>query len=261
MSATTRKSPGKLAPDDVEYLGEHGGWSWARWDGHEYTMDPVAMASVDIASPIRPDEIRIHSPRERVNFGTVETWTAQIRGRRAPAGAYEAAIARDLEPAKLGPKPHRPVDLVRRLPALRGRPDTVLNGPERRDSKEMMRDITRVTHGVTPAGPTTGAYLAATPAATGPAAIVERLASKGAQLSITPGGRLLVTTPGGHLSDDLLGVVMRCERLLVGFLTGVAIRCELEHPKGKAPEAVTVLAVDVMACAEHAVGQPATTAA
>ena len=51
---------------------------------------------------------------------------------------------------------------------------------------------------------------------------------------------------------------MRCERLLVGFLTGVAIRCELEHPKGKAPEAVTVLAVDVMACAEHAVGQRAT---
>ena len=41
-----------------------------------------------------------------------------------------------------------------------------------------MRDVTRVTHGVTPAGPTAG-FASATPTATGAAAIIERLATKG----------------------------------------------------------------------------------
>jgi hypothetical protein len=50
---------------------------------------------------------------------------------------------------------------------------------------------------------------------------------------------------------------MRCERLLVGHLTGHPVRCELEHRKGTAPEAHTIAAVDVPVCSLHASGDAA----
>ena len=73
-------------------------------------------------------------------------------------------------------------------------------------------------------------------------------------LTLTPGGRLFATVPGGHMADDVLAVLARCERLIVAHLSGHPMLCELAHD-GPAPAAETVAAVDVPVCADHAAGR------
>lgn len=234
-----------LAPDDLEYLGDAGGWKFFRYpkgpDGSEYIAQHVAMTPDEVSKPARRDELRIASPRTRDDLGTVTEYVAVVKAERVATGSYAATLEREARTARImGPKSHRPVDLVRRLPLLRARPDYVIPTP----------GADRLA---LPGGPVAG-FAAGAPPITGAAAIVARLESRGVRLELTRGGRLLVTSPGGNLGDDVLAVVTRCERLLVAYLSGRPIACELAHD-GPAPEAVTVLAVDVPACADHAAGR------
>ena len=245
---TTGRPVRNLTPSDIEHLGAAGGWQFFRYpkgpDGSEYVLANVTMASAEVARPPGPGELRIAVPRVKLEYGTRHEYVAVTRADKVQTGSYAAALERDAKSARqLGKKPHRPVDLVARLVALRPRPDYVVPAPARVDLPGA-------------GGQPVAGFAPGTAAASGPAAIVDRLRVKGVALSLTPGGRLLVTAPGGNIADDLLAVVIRCERLLAAHLSGRVLLCELAHD-GPAPEAVTVLAVDVPACADCAAGREA----
>ncbi len=250
-----RKPRHRLTWADVAELGTVAGWRYVTFDGYEYIVDQAPMFSTE--APLGPDEIRIATQRERVDFGTTTTYTETYRCTRVPDGSYAAALAAPRHGFR-GPRPHRPIDLIARMPALAGRSDMVLpvSAPMPPGSLENLEAEATIA-----AMPTRGrmpGFIAGRPAVSTPSAILDHLARQGVTLTLTAGGRLLATTAGGRMTDELLNVVMRCERLLVGLLTGHPVLCELGHG-GPAPEAVTVVAVDVPACAEHAAGRlPAT---
>ena len=53
--------------------------------------------------------------------------------------------------------------------------------------------------------------------------------------------------------DTDLVAVAAAERLLVGHLAGAPVRCEFAHD-AEPPNAVTIVALDVVACEDHASG-------
>ena len=78
------------------------------------------------------------------------------------------------------------------------------------------------------------------------------MTARNINLTVTPGGKLLITTPGGRQPGlDETRAIRDGARLIVGYLTGTPVHCEVEHD-GNPPFAQTIAAVDVAVCAEHA---------
>ena len=250
MKLTAKPNRARLAPSDVEILGVVGTFTYGRYDGTEYLIG--SMSAEDSVRPPADDEIRIVSPRTRTDYGTVTAFQEWQRGTPVPPGTYERMAAKAAGRFR-GPKPPRPIDLVSRLPALRGTPDRVLPARERSASRGAPTfEGESALFGVSSLPPG-GAFVAGTPATAGPAAIIQKLARMGVVLSLTPGGRLLAVTAGGRLDEDVLVVLLRTERLIIGALTGHPVKCEAPHD-GPAPDAWTVAAVDVPLCRGHADG-------
>jgi len=240
----------RLTAADVEDLGIVAGWRWVRWQGNEYLLSLTPMAADHVAQPIGRGEIRIATPRERLEYGTPMQYTETVRGEMVPDGSYAAAVTRDALSRPRGPKPPRPIDLVSRQVALRGTADRIFPVADRKFS-----DLNLEAELATMPGAPIAGFLPGTPAASDdPAAIVARLARRGVALSVTPGGRLLAVTSGGHIPDDLLSVLVGCERLLVAELMETPLLCEAGPHAGPVPKAVTTLAVNVPSCRGHADG-------
>jgi hypothetical protein len=252
MKLTTKPNRGRLAPGDVEIVGTVGEFTYGRYDGIEYIIEPLDAA--DSSRPLADGEIRTVEARQRTDYGTVSQYNVWQRGFPVAPGTYEAAVAAEARRRPRGPKPHRPVDIVGRLPALRGTADFVMPVRERQNS-----DLALEAEMATMPGRPVAGFVPGTPAASDdPAAILARLERRGVNVSVTAGGRLLITSAGGRIPDDMLDVVIRCERLLVAALSGVPALCELPHA-GKAPAATTIVAVGILACRDHAAGRlPAT---
>lgn len=235
----------RLRWSDVQLLGLVDGSEYVRFNGSEYVVDaqPIAAGTKETAAPLVDGEIRLQQPAERVDFGTTTTYNLTRRAWRVSPAAFAAAQTREARRHRSSPKPHRPVDLIGRLPALSGTAPHVFTiaVPER-------EPVIGATSARVPGG-----FVEARPPITGVAAIVQRLERSGVSLSLTPSGRLLVIAPNGRITDDLLAVVTRCERLIVSSLTGVDVLCELPHD-GTRPPADTMLAVDTPACRAHADG-------
>ena len=245
----------RLSPSDVEILGVVGTFTYGRYNGVEYLIEP--LAAMDSARPMLDDELRTVETKQRVDFGTTTSFQEWQRGSAVPAGSYERMAAKATGRFR-GPKPPRPIDLVSRLLALRGTPDRIFPVADRKFS-DLNLEAERAT---LPGAPIAG-FLPGTPAASDdPAAIVARLERRGVALSVTPGGRLLAVTSGGHIPDDLLSVLVGCERLLVAELMETPLLCEAGPHAGPVPKAVTTLAVNVPSCRDHAAGRlPLTTEA
>jgi hypothetical protein len=219
---------------EVERLGQTSEGDWVRWPattGDEYLLDRWAMLESDRTRPLAEGELRVAVREVFDDLGTPTERTNVGRGWKYPAGSFAKSVDRDrVAVARFTPKPARPVDIVRRLPALRGRPPMVLLANESRGALDTGR-----------------------PAATGVEDIIARLAKAGVELRLTTGGRLLVLSTGGRITDPLLNVCTRLERLLVSHLSGQPLRCELHE--GKAPPvATTIVAIDVPVCAPCAAG-------
>ena len=232
----------RLTFRDVEVLGKvPDGRAIIRWQGDEFVLGTHSMSSIETATPCRDDEVRIHFEHEEVVDGTRMSGTRQVRGRQVPVGTYDAYVRREEEKRaqRERAQEQRPADLLdgvgRRLGMFVGAPGKaslpVVNAPS--------------ING-------TMSHAAGRPAARGPEAIAAWAKAKGIGLSLTPGGRLLVTAKAGHLLNEHRAVLATAERLLVGWLTGHPVKCERLKHKGTAPEAVTVLAIDVAACEDCA---------
>jgi len=245
----------RLSPSDVEILGVVGTFTYGRYNGVEYLIEPLDAA--DSARPMLDDEIRTVETKQRVDFGTTTSFQEWQRGSPVPAGTYERMAAKATGRFR-GPKPPRPIDLVSRMPALRGTADRILPARPRKYGDLAAEAEFATMPGAAPAG-----FIAGTPAASDdPSAIVARLTGRGVTLSVTPGGRLLALASGGRIPDDLLAVLVGCERLLVAEVMGTPLLCEAGPHAGSAPQAVTTLAVNVMSCRGHADGAlPLTTEA
>ena len=86
-------------------------------------------------------------------------------------------------------------------------------------------------------------------------AILSRIEATGAELSVH-GGQLLVAAPGGRSRADVSATIERLERLLVGWLAGQLVRCELtRNGKHPAPPAQSSLIGGLAACEAHSSGE------
>jgi hypothetical protein len=119
LASRTRDKP--LRPSDVEELGTIDGWRFVKFDDVEYMLDGQALDDSHVATPIGPGEIRVQSPREKVTFGTIETYTETIRGVEVRSGEYERLAARDAKRAqsRASRGALRPVDLSSRVSSVR----------------------------------------------------------------------------------------------------------------------------------------------
>lgn len=211
---------------DVETLGTVSGWTFVRFDGAEYVMDQAPMDPGAISQPLKDDELRIVTPKIRTDYGTITRYTEHRRGGRVDDGAYAAAVERATK-ARPTRKPLQTVNLAKHVPGLAGRSDRIIGDA----------DVTGLAVGSRPPQNVDG--------------LMAYCQRKGIELTITAGGRLLVRASGGHVTDSDLASFATFERLIIGELTGKKVLCEMGHD---APTpAVTVLAVGVPSCAEHAV--------
>jgi hypothetical protein len=220
----------RLTWDDVELLGDVGGWRYVAFAGEEFILDRTPLDAGHVAQPLADDgsEIRIVEAKSKLDFGTRNFYNSTTRGERVPPGAYEAALAKVRRPA--APKPMQPVDMLGRLPRFARRPGRVVSAPG---------PVSRYTQPPEPE-----------PSVRNLIASLERA---GIELTLTPGGGLRVRAPGGRLIADDLAAIERFELLIVGVLGGKPLRCAEWHGDD-APEAVTVGAVNVPMCQPHADG-------
>lgn len=252
-----RKNRAKLAWGDVERLGFAGQWEWIRFAGDEYTMDAGELIASEVAKALRDNEIRIVERVVELDYGSESQRDVFRRGIRAPSGALERYQARGAQVRKEVRR--GPVDALARLSALARQPDTIIALGRGADDPLMSALTTEAAYLLdglpvpTNGGAARSLMAAGQAPARGPEAIVSRLAAKGIVLSLTPSGKLLAVTREGRIADTFLAVIRDAERLLAAYVAGRPLRCELAHD-GEAPVAVTLLAVDVSSCADHAAG-------
>jgi hypothetical protein len=235
MFGTKTRGRDQLTEGGVERLGEVDGHWFVRYDGAEYRLGNAPMASFEVAEPIRPDEIRIQEPYSRVVDGTRMSGTQTVLGRKVPTGTFGAYRAREEKKREQlrRRQEQRPADLLKGL----GRTPAMFVGTP---GKSALPSING-----------TVAYAEGQPPAKGPARRIAHWRRKGLSLELTPGNRLLVRARDGHLLSDYLAAIRIDERLLIGHLAGQPVKCELGH-KGATPEATTIVALDIAACAKHA---------
>ena len=103
-----------------------------------------------------------------------------------------------------------------------------------------------------------GGFAPGRPAARGRDAILARIEATGTQL-VLANGRHLALAPGGRLRGDVreLLEVPGVGRLLVGWLSGHPVGCELDHGKDAPPPAVTIALGGLAICEAHASGEVA----
>lgn len=158
-----------------------------------------------------------------------------------PTGTYATAIEQAAD--RKAAKPSRPADALD-LPALAPKlswiaPQPAVENSDRTPFIGLAATVPGLKGGLAPGR-----------RAIRGRAILDRLAEKGITLR-THAGRLLVGAPNGRLTTDLRDVVDKAERLLIGFVSGHPLSCELPHT-GAAPEAWTILVGGLAACEEHA---------
>ena len=231
MAILDTKPRRSLAPSDVEELGTVGPNRYVRYREREYVMGSGPMDAGSVAAPVSDGEIRIAERKERVDYGTVGSYTATIRGTEVPTGTYTAQVAREAKRRRaFEPKARQPLDLLARMPALAPTGPKVLGAGS---------PVSRYVEGARPSADVD--------------AVLRLCEREGVSLSLAPAGKLLLHGPAGRATDGVLGLLRIVERLVVGRLSGRVVPCECWHVDGP-PAAVTMLALDVAACADHASG-------
>lgn len=238
VDETKVKSLGTLGPDE-----------YVIFENREYRIGVQPVSGIEDFAP-RSGEIFLRRQVVELVDRTPMERSVFRRGSEVERGSYDAlaaAWARKTERKARSQRP-RPVDVLGMLAPLRAQPEQFLPG----------RSADTATSGAMRALadlPASGSYVPPVASPTGPAAILAMLRRRGVELTIIPSGRLLVQSPKGHLTSDLLAVIRESERLLVGELTGHPVLCELDHGKGTTPEAETIVAVGIAACEAHAEGR------
>lgn len=229
--------------------------------GERYKVGTTALEELGPIPPALPGEIRLTERETRLIEGTPNTRTRTFRAFPWTGPAYEelASKSQRRSAAVAAKRELRPVDMLARLPLLARQPERVISlggGLAREPLPLSLGPVTdtEANSAMLRLGRKAKAIIEPPkPAPRGGAAIVATLEAKGYTLSITPSGRLLVQARGGGLTDPELETIREAHRLIVGALTGHPVLCEFEH-SGKAPEAATIVAIDVAACDAHAAG-------
>lgn len=206
---------------NVKLLGVTPAGEHIETGGREYILQPGRTDAQD-GYAAGPGRIIVSVPRfETDNGRRLEVGKFYRLGIEVPLGTWRSTPT--IKPEKAPPAP---VDILAIEKLYQARRETVVGTPA------------------------TAALVEGKPAVRGPAAIIERLAAKGITLELHA-GRLLVKAPRGRATTDDLTAIRTAERLLVAYLEGTPLRCELPHD-GAAPEAETIVALDIAACEDCA---------
>jgi hypothetical protein len=244
-----KKDPARLRWTDVKKLGKARGREFVAFDGAEYQMDRHRLSEFEVAEPVHEGEIRIATRDSRIEEGLTFESTTTWRGRQVAKGTREAWSA--TRQRSTDPTP-RPIDRLAGLPALAGTKEKVIaTGGTQLGVPALPVPAGTVFDVPAELFRARSHYYPATPGPRGPAAILTHLKGKGIGLRLTPAGKLLVTGAQGRIAPIYRDAIKAAERLLIANLAGTPLRCELEH-KGEAPEAVTLLEIDIASCEEHA---------
>lgn len=142
-----------------------------------------------------------------------------------PAGTFSASPV-TTQPQ---PKPHRPVDALDAIRLFAGTGETIIAPPSANGTilPSLSEPYGRVIAGREPTR--------------GVAAMLGRLADKGAVVSLaTDRTHLVVTAPGGRPDYRIIEAIEAARPLLVAYLAGAPLACAVSAHDGKPPEAVTL---------------------
>lgn len=230
-------------------------------NGYRYAVEASPLEDSGAIPPAQPGEIRLTDRETRLIEGTPNVRTRTFRAFPWTGPSYEdlASKNRRRSESVAAKRELRPVDILSRLPMFGRQPERIISfGVDRAREplplklRDAVADDAELASALLSLGPKAKAIIEEPkPAPRGGAAIVAALELRGYSLSVTPTGKLLVYARGGGLTDAELDSIRQAHRLIVGALTGAPVVCELEHA-GKAPEAATLVAVDVAVCDEHA---------
>jgi hypothetical protein len=233
---------GIVKESDVHWLGEAGGGRYGRLGDREFAFTTTTMLDPgDWAQGT--NGVVIRQRRTSVVDGTSVETSEYVRGSLVATGTYERLVADAAAKTRKRERARRPlpVDVLAGGP-FAGRADMILPTPAR--ASVLLGAAVPVN---------VGGYAKGKRPARGPAEMVKRLRQRGVELALL-NGHLQVKAPGGRLSFEEREAIRAARGLLSAHLVGAPLRCELPHD-GEAPEAETILAIDIPACAAHAAGE------
>lgn len=251
--------PGITLPmSQVEQLGTFGGRRFVEIEGTVRELVGPLEDSGHMVQRARAGEVRVTDREVRIFEGTSNTRAITFQALPAATAYKRLSEKADRRKAEMEARQRvRPVDVLGRLPLFGRTPERILDMGGSPDREPLPLSVpasldTEAASALLRLGRKARALIQPSkPAPRGGAAIVARLEAKGYRLSIAASGRLLVQAKSGFLSDAELTALQLSSRLIVGSLTGHPVLCEFAH-NGSAPEAATIVALDVAACEQHA---------
>lgn len=198
---------------DMKELGvDRGG---RHWFSHKKYGECIEGQLIDATNQVLPNSLIVEvGPDKFRSFGS---WAAP--------GTFERLVNTPGR-APIQPKPLKAIDMRELYAPTRSRPQRIIASTS----------AVRVRSAVEPAK--------------GPAGILGDLAGAGINVALAADREhLAVSTQGGILLPDLTGVVDTFDRLLVAYLRGAPLACEVNEHK-RPVEAVTVIVGGAAACAE-----------
>jgi hypothetical protein len=236
-------SPTRQSVDVEKFkrLGKIASFEYYTRDGREYA----------VGRPVNPEEIELRPGEQLVTTKIPvkdgpHTWEDIVHhvAYEVPVGTYAEKAARAERRRKPNQHPARPWDVLAALPAMHRRePMRIALGGEKDPNVARFKTWAKTKP---PAVIEVGGHEAAEHT---PQGYAEWLASRGVQLSVTKGGRLLPTS-AKPLGLDERALIAQAEELLVGYLTGKPVICSLCDAT-----AVSVAFPRVPLCAEHLEGK------
>jgi hypothetical protein len=242
----TTRSPdalkGIVEESSIRWLGSHQDDRYGVHKGREYVFSTSAYE--DPGDPgRRPGVLVVRGRRQHVFDGSTVESSSYLRGREVPLGTYEAILAAEAKQRAKQERARRPLPV-----------DTLAGGPFAGRGDMIVPTPARASVILGAAVPVNvGGFAPGRRSARGPAAMLRRLQAKGIELNLK-NGHLEVRAPGGRLSLVEREAIRAAMPLLAAHLAGAPLRCELPHD-GEPPEAETIVAVDIPACAAHLAGK------
>ncbi|HVM29558.1 MAG TPA: hypothetical protein VM305_02130 [Candidatus Limnocylindrales bacterium] len=230
--------------EKVQLLGNVGGDDYGVINGREYVIPPTLSDEPGTWAE-RRGAVVLSVPRYETDNGRrLETGRRFRRGLEVEKGTYARLReeAQEAEARKDRANRPLPVDALANILALRQRLPLYIQPTLGSGDSQPPRAVDA------PRVKTNGAFVEGRPRPRGARELVGELQRQGLAFELASSGKLLVGAPRGRLRNDQLEAVAQAERLIVGVLTGQPVRCELDHGKSDAPEAVTIAPINVAVC-------------
>lgn len=247
----TRLNPVAIRPvieeRKVKWLGTVGDYDYGTHDGIEYVVDRQSTDDPGRYNR-QPGEVMISKAVREMVGGSPFDHHELHRALPVEPGTFADLSAKEAaRKASLAQKPKpRPLDALAVHPLLRRQAASLLRTAPVSDNFFIEALSERPS----------GVVLPAHEQVSGSEAIVAVLRDKGVELRLSADKSAIVpVADSGRQSDSVRGLIEQAAPLLVAYLRGQPLRCQLRHSEKQPPEAESLLVGGAAACSAHLAGE------